>query len=288
MNDLPLAKLAPSDPELTSVMLKAPGAGRVFYSAENLEGERGTVVCLHGLPGSVRDFRYLAPYLVAQGFGVVRIDLPGFGQTPQHVWPLHDMKSRASFVCAFVKAVGIKNPILLGHSFGGGLALLAAHFLGADAAGVVLVNSIGINRHKGLTVPEHTASALRLILKTGVASDFLVEKYHALYKSFGFKDRDLNDQHGRFDKERVMLFCEIVGGLDFHALRGALRSIRCTTLVFSAKNDPLVQPSIAQNVFANLHKSARGVHVQVQKGGHFLQKHHAKEIAEMCGSFRFI
>ena len=48
------------------------------------EGSGPVIVCVHGIPGSTFDFRWLAPAL-SQNLSVIRIDLPGFGKNAKGI-----------------------------------------------------------------------------------------------------------------------------------------------------------------------------------------------------------
>jgi pimeloyl-ACP methyl ester carboxylesterase len=54
------------------------------------EGSGPVLICIHGIPGSSRDFRWLTPVLVPH-LRVLRIDLPGFGKTQRAAHPSPDM-----------------------------------------------------------------------------------------------------------------------------------------------------------------------------------------------------
>jgi pimeloyl-ACP methyl ester carboxylesterase len=56
------------------------------------EGSGPVLICIHGIPGSSRDFRWLTPVLVPH-LRVLRIDLPGFGKTQRAAHPSPDMCS---------------------------------------------------------------------------------------------------------------------------------------------------------------------------------------------------
>jgi len=287
--------VTPFDPEILFKELPTPAAGKLSYTFEKARalkpGSQKTVVCLHGLPGSVRDFRYLGPQLSARGFNVLRFNLPGFGQTPAHIWPKHDMKHRAAFVAYALQQLRLEDTILLGHSFGGGLAMMSAHVIEearkrgntpTRVCGLALINSMGITRHRGLSVPESFMALVRQLLKIGPLTEPIVQKFHELYLGLGFKERDLLDAFGRFDADRVALFTELISGLQFAELRRAVKTLRAPLLMYSSKNDPYIEPKISHTLFAHFPDEVRGRHVQKKEGGHFLQKSLADEIAESC------
>jgi pimeloyl-ACP methyl ester carboxylesterase len=78
------------------------------------EGAGEVVVALHGLPGSVRDWRWLAPALA--GVRLVRIDQPGFGGTPLQTEPDSSLAARTRFVLAALAALAIDRFVVLGPS----------------------------------------------------------------------------------------------------------------------------------------------------------------------------
>jgi pimeloyl-ACP methyl ester carboxylesterase len=74
------------------------------------------------------------------------LDFPGFGESaqPPVVWSVGDY---ADFVRDFCHSVGLENPSLLGHSFGGRVAIhLASRGFGAKLA---LVDAAGLKHKRG-------------------------------------------------------------------------------------------------------------------------------------------
>jgi pimeloyl-ACP methyl ester carboxylesterase len=116
--------------------------GRV--ASYGVGGDGPAVVFLHGWGLSGRTYRAALKRLVARGFRVWAPALPGFdgsaGLRPGH----EDLEHYAAWVDAFCTAVGITEPVvLIGHSFGGGVAIQTAHDFRERARTLVLVNSIG-------------------------------------------------------------------------------------------------------------------------------------------------
>lgn len=96
---------------------------------------RGKVLLIHGLGGSTFSWRYAPSFLVQAGYLVVAVDLPGFGYSERIVGRLHAPKNRARLLLEFLSAldrdtvpqsVANKKWHLVGHSMGGGAALLMA------------------------------------------------------------------------------------------------------------------------------------------------------------------
>lgn len=80
------------------------------------------VLIFHGWGGTSYSWRDVSYCLSQKGFEVIALDLPGFGETqpPEDAWDTDDY---IKFLLSFVKKLDLKDFYLLGHSFGGALAL---------------------------------------------------------------------------------------------------------------------------------------------------------------------
>ena len=81
------------------------------------------LIMLHGLFGSIDNFRSVALHL-QRGLQVVRIDLPGHGESPS--LPELSIEAMAQAVLDELDAAAIKSFYLLGHSLGGKVAMCMA------------------------------------------------------------------------------------------------------------------------------------------------------------------
>lgn len=103
-------------------------------------GKGADVILLHGWGCTHDIFRSLHAAL-EKNFKVYALDFPGFGEStvPPVVWGVEDYTRMLEI---FIREQGIENPILLGHSFGGRVALLYSSrnpvrkVILADAAGI--------------------------------------------------------------------------------------------------------------------------------------------------------
>jgi len=70
--------------------------------------------------------------------------MPGFGGTAELPPEEHSLRGYAEWVAAFAKEVGLDGPVdVVGHSFGGGVAIRTAHDFPELVGRLILVNSIG-------------------------------------------------------------------------------------------------------------------------------------------------
>ncbi len=107
-------------------------------------GEGLPVLFLHGWALGQHSYKRALKRLVHLGCRVWAPALPGFGGTPDLPSRRFSFAGYADWVAEFCDAVGIDEPLfVIGHSFGGGVAIKFAHDTPARTRYLVLVNSVG-------------------------------------------------------------------------------------------------------------------------------------------------
>ena len=97
------------------------------------------LVLLHGQPGSPADWQQVAARLPAR-LHAVAPDRPGYGSSPL---PAGGFAANARAVLDDLDSRGIKRAVLVGHSYGGGVALSAASMAPSRVEAVILLASVG-------------------------------------------------------------------------------------------------------------------------------------------------
>ena len=99
---------------------------------------------LHGWGLGHHAYRPALRQLTARGCQVVAPALPGFGGTAELPSGRRTPSGFAEWVASFIEAVGLTGPALVvGHSFGGGVAIRFAHDHPSLVRYLVLINSVG-------------------------------------------------------------------------------------------------------------------------------------------------
>ncbi|MFA5072114.1 MAG: alpha/beta hydrolase [Candidatus Pacearchaeota archaeon] len=85
-------------------------------------GEGKPFLIIHGWGASSFSWIRIIDEMADKGFKLIIPDLPGFGktETPKTVWGVGEY---ADLIATFIKELGLSHFYLLGHSFGGGIAL---------------------------------------------------------------------------------------------------------------------------------------------------------------------
>jgi pimeloyl-ACP methyl ester carboxylesterase len=97
-------------------------------------GQGPPVVMIHGLPGTHKDFDPVLPHL--QGRHVIAIDRPGFGWSKGGWLPYQE---QIELVHEMLTQLRLSGAIVVGHSFGGTVALGLARRYPQDVAKMILV-----------------------------------------------------------------------------------------------------------------------------------------------------
>ncbi|MGF7234049.1 MAG: alpha/beta fold hydrolase [Frankia sp.] len=97
------------------------------------------LVLLHGQPGSRADWLGVLEHLPGE-IRAVAVDRPGYGVSGE---PAGDLEDNARAVLAGMDARGTERAVLVGHSFGGGVALATAALAPERVEALVLVASVG-------------------------------------------------------------------------------------------------------------------------------------------------
>lgn len=106
-------------------------------------GAGAPVVFLHGWGLAHRSYKRALKHLVAGHLRVYAPALPGGGGTAGLPAAELSLPGYAAWVAEFIQVVVAEPVTLIGHSFGGGVAIRTAHDAPSGVARLVLVNSIG-------------------------------------------------------------------------------------------------------------------------------------------------
>jgi len=149
-------------------------------------GQGKPLVLLHGLGCDTKIFKALNAHF-QQYFTVYRLDFPGFGQSdvPPNPWTNDDY---VDFTKAFLEKLQIENPIILGHSFGGRIALKLGTLTPFHK--LILTGSAGIKPSRSLSyyTSVYTYKFLKILANLPILSFFLAPLVEAYIQNMGSED----------------------------------------------------------------------------------------------------
>lgn len=178
-----------------------------------------TIVLLHGWGQNIEMMKPIGDRL-SKKYRIVIIDLPGFGLSdePKDIWTIYDY---AECVYELINGLKIKNPILMGHSFGGKISLVYA-----SKYKVSKLVTFGSPFRKEIT---------KLSLKTKVLKG--LKKVPILNKLEGFAKKHMGSTDYRQASELMRKIMVQHVNLD---VTGDVKKIKCPTLLIWGTNDEAV------------------------------------------------
>ncbi len=247
------------------------------------------LVLLHGQPGAAADWHEVARRLPAQ-FHSVAADRPGYGSSQL---PAGGFAANARAVIADLDVRGVKRAVLVGHSYGGGVALSAASLAPDRVEAVVLLASVGpgcANIWDRLLAAPATGPLCALVawkLTPWIARALLAltgrrrgrparPDEHVNWQVWGHKDRARGALWRTFLAEQRALLREL------NELERALPSIEAPVLVLADPRDMLVPVDTARH----LAQSLPDARLQLIEGaGHHLPRRAPGAVAEAIVTF---
>ena len=119
--------------------LSINGVAGIVTSAGDSNSEEA-VVCLHGVPGSGRDFRRLLPETekIARS---IAFDLPGFGRADKPRDFPYSIEGYQTWLAPALDQLGIQRAHLVLHDFGGPIGLMWAAMNPQKVASIILIDT---------------------------------------------------------------------------------------------------------------------------------------------------
>jgi pimeloyl-ACP methyl ester carboxylesterase/uncharacterized membrane protein YbhN (UPF0104 family) len=276
----------PAEPALCTGALLASHAERSDTLAAP---RRHELVLLHGQPGSPADWHQVAERLPAL-LHAVAADRPGYGSSQL---PAGGFAANARVVIDDLDKRGIDRAVLVGHSFGGGVALSAASLAPERVEAVVLLASVGpgcANVWDSVLAAPGTGplcalvawkltpwiARARLAVARRQAGRSLRPEEHVNWQVWGHEDNARGALWRTFLAEQRALLREL------DELERALPSIDVPVLVLADPRDTLVPVETARRLVQSL-PDAR-LHL-INGAGHHLPRRAAGAVADAIGAF---
>lgn len=178
--------------------------------------------------GETRNTFYHLVNILKEFYTVYVIDYPGFGNS---IFPNRDLDiyDYANLIKDFITINSISSPIIIGHSFGGRIAILLAGLYKIEIKKMILMDAAGIKRKKSLKVRmrQFVYKALKKFSK--ILPKKIRKKYlNKLIQTFGSQDfKDL-------DENIRKTFIKVIN----EDLTKYLMEINIPTLLIWGENDP--------------------------------------------------
>ncbi|MBI2611415.1 alpha/beta hydrolase [Candidatus Gottesmanbacteria bacterium] len=197
------------------------------------------ILILHGWNLSAEKFAPLVNELRIKGFNAQASDLPGFGTSPKPKNPL-TLSDYVRYVDKYVKSKNWSEIVIIGHSFGGRLAIKLASQNPKFLKALILSGAPGYNPVPKLKILFFLSLAKlgNAIFALPILKNFSTLSRHFLYRAaqatdFYNTDKNMRDTFKNIVKEELV---------DYMA------QIKVPTLLIWGENDLIVPVSIAKKM----------------------------------------
>lgn len=235
-------------------MQKVIGGQLINYEVVGEQNKKDLLI-LHGWGGSLQEWQGIAENL-SQKYRVWSLDFPGFGGSPKPAndWGIYEY---ANFVKDFIQEFKIKDPMVMGHSFGGRVAVLL------DAKKLILVDAAGV-RIKTL---KSTLTSIAFDV-LGPFKKYIPQNFKHIFGSADYKSAGSMRQ----------IFVKVVN----QDLAREMSEVKCPTVIIWGEKDWMLPISQAREI----KKLIRDSMIRVVWGGdHWPHLSKPKEFLEILNEY---
>jgi pimeloyl-ACP methyl ester carboxylesterase len=271
----------PAEPRPTGSFAQV-GKLRIHYLER--PGAGTPVLLIHGLPGTAEDFDAVTPLLA--GHRTIAIDRPGYGYSTGGYVPF---ERQLSAIHELLGVLHVTRPVIVGHSYGGAIALGYAERYPSEVRGLVLVDAAAAGTHPGSfeRLQAHAIKVLQLpvirqivnatfgqLLLTVAANQGDSEAFHPNPVVAAHRRRVLaiNFTHGNLE---ALAGERLAAGGVVDRIDRSLSAIQVPAVVIQGEDDQLVKPIYGRRLASEL-PDARLVMVS---GGHMVPYTHPSVVA---------
>jgi pimeloyl-ACP methyl ester carboxylesterase len=256
------------------------------------QGKGKAVLLLHGFGASSYTWRHVEPALAAAGHRVLTVDLKGFGLSEKPLDKNYSIFDQAALISSFIDQLGLKQVTLIGHSLGGGVALVLA--LDKDKkkskriSKLVLIDSIAYAQNIPIAFSILRTPVLGKISSALVPLDVQtrIALRLAYYDNSKFDSRDVKryadplkdkgSRHAMIQTARQIL------PENLPELSSRYKTIQIPALIVWCDHDKVIKPAIGLRLHNDLPNS---IFYVVRKCGHLPQEEKPQQTIRLIENF---
>lgn len=233
-----------------------------------VQGEGKPVILIHGFAANLFSWRHLVSEL-AQTHKVYLIDLKGFGESPKPDDDAYSVYDQAQLILDFIQREKLSDITLVGHSYGGGVALVTAlHLLEQRTASLhkmVLIDNIAYPQETPFFMDMLATPFLGRLLANVLPVNFQVR--NVLEKAY-YNDSLITEKivsayasplrsNGAIDA--LVSTARQVFPSDLDQLSKRYSDIHIPTQIIWGQYDEIISPAIAEKLHHNIQHSSLNI-----------------------------
>ena len=207
---------------------------------------REAVVCIHGVPGSGRDFQWLLP-ATGELLRSIALDLPGFGRADKPPTlpggAPYSIEAYQLWLAPALEQLGVQRAHLILHAFGGIVGLMWAAMHPQRVASITLIDSGVLPGYRGNLLANMWRTPRLGELIQRATTRTLFKLWMRRGNLAGLDDRWLNELIDEDEQESRRVTLELyrnIEDLGSTLLGDALRPHDIDALVLWGKRDPYI------------------------------------------------
>jgi len=254
---------------------------RIVYADE---GEGPVVVLLHGLGGSLYDWRGLSPLLVERGFRVIRPDLLGAGESAKPGDGDYSVVAQARRVRLLLQKLEVERAVLCGNSYGGAISLAFARDWPERVERMVLLDSVCFAQD----VPIYARACGIPLVPEGIVSLLPVEKTirWILPSAKSMDDEAVRayaaEVRAEGRREAIVETFRALLGKGASEWEASLRTVRTPTLVLWGKQDETLPLDHGKKLVETMPRATLSI---LDEAGHVPNQSHPEAVLERMLAF---
>ena len=224
---------------------------------KEVSGSGKPILLIHGFGNSIYVWRHLIPELEKQN-QVIAIDLKGFGDSPKPADDRYSVYEQARLIHDYVVENDLKDVTIMGHSLGGGIALVASLYLQQSnpgrQRGLVLIDSIAYPQQLPMFIRVLATPVLGPLITGVVPPEIQIKQVMKLvYAENSTVPADavkvyakaLRTPEGRY---AAVTSARQLQPLDMEELSLQYPSLRVPTLIVWGKQDKIIPVSVGKRL----------------------------------------
>ena len=197
------------------------------------EGQGQALILLHGLLGTLSNFKHTIDFFSKKSYRVIMPMLPVYSS------PLirTGIRSISKSVIEFIQEIGLRDSILMGNSLGGHIALLLARDHPEYFKGMVIAGSSGLYESSmGASYPKRNNY------------EYITRKTQEVFYDPEIATKELIDEVYKVSSNRIKVLKTIAVAKTAvrHNMAKDLHSMKTPTCIIWGKQDIVTPPSVAE------------------------------------------
>lgn len=236
-------------------------------------GDGFPLVFIHGFGSSIYSWRKnIEP--ISEDHRVCAPDLPGFGYSDKSLDADYTIDAYADFIIQFMDKLQIRKAVLVGHSLGGGIALLASLKFPSRVKALILLDAEAYPITPPLMLKIAKLPLVRSIIHRAIGEWVVrISLKRSYYDQTLITDRLVGDYYRPFLTENGKAApIKVLQAMDFDKLKelpGRYRHIRKKALIIWGKADQISRIHLAYKLNKDLPNSKLKI---IPNSGHLVQE----------------